>query len=431
MNTVLIRCDLCETNVNVEDTIDLCRETDQYKEEFILCETCFQRQGDRLRDEGWNVDDFITETDPEEDIMDNDLGPNFVFTQYLYSAEDVSQALATNILLKNKEKTQFWISELLRSELTDHLICLLWNIYFSYYFALNPEFYNYLLKQTKRMHGTNDLAELDAAATDIAANLMIRPFNTDVLREGMRDADLPSLFFPEHIDDLMVPGAVETFMTTVAGDQIKPTNYKKVTTLFRNLDKLRANPFKVSGGDLGVPIDVECAARRALICSYVSKLKMGKALFVTPSVPITITSETEIIVDNVLQKQTTVSMSEESSFCAYDEPVLHGDADSILSGASDAVRRAFGQHWEYYAHRAPLWERRITAHGGTPDHGTRKIRWSSDDDQKRFYASYGYDPDEVGYDIASRCIAIGLRRLNADEYCAMLASTCSNAVLSV
>mgnify|MGYP001205753955 CR=1 FL=1 len=37
--------------------------------------------------------------------MDSELGDEFTFTQYLYSEEDVRQAIATNILLKNKEKT--------------------------------------------------------------------------------------------------------------------------------------------------------------------------------------------------------------------------------------------------------------------------------------------------------------------------------------
>ena len=95
-----------------------------------------------------------------EDTMDNELGPDFVFTQYLYSAEDVHQAIATNILLKNKEKTIFWIQELIQSQLTDMLITLILNIYITYYFPLNPEFYNYLLKQTNRIR-TDDNTETE------------------------------------------------------------------------------------------------------------------------------------------------------------------------------------------------------------------------------------------------------------------------------
>jgi len=452
MNTVLIRCDLCEKNVNVLDTIDLCRETDQCKEEFILCGGCFQNRTDTLREEGWNVDDFIivdsasadpanagcsADIDTEEDIMDSELGEDFTLTQFLYSADDVRQALATNILLKNKEKTIFWIKELMQSELTDTLITLLWNIYFTYYFALNPEFYNYLLKQTKRMREAQTQAQVEDgdyqpntemmnAFTDIAANLMIRPFTADVLREGMRASECslssePSFFghteFPD--TNIMDSSTVEDIMTAVAGDQIKPTNRKKVATLFRNLDKLRKNPTKIAGGDVHIPLDIERAARTALIAAYATKQKMGKALFVSPSATEPICGPSPCTsADKLLQTHTAVSMSEELSFCAHDKPIT--DGSERIEGASAAMRHAFDQHWEYYAHRAPIWERRIAAHRGAPYDATRKILWDDDELQEQFYETYGYDTDEVGVEVVRRCIAIDMRRLSAEEYCTLL-----------
>ena len=57
-------------------------------------------------------------------------------------------------------------------------------------------------------------------------------------------------------------------------------------------------------------------------------------------------------------------MSEEKSFCKYDD---NGDNDDITPGASDAVRRAYGFHWEYYAHRSPLWAQRIAKQAGDDD----------------------------------------------------------------
>ena len=111
-------------------------------------------------------------------------------------------------------------------------------------------------------------------------------------------------------------------------------------------------------------------------------------------------------------------MSEELSFCAHDNPIT--DGSERIEGASAAMRCAFGQHWEYYAHRAPIWERRIAAHRGAPYDATRKILWDDDDLQEQFYETYGYDPDEVGVEVARRCIAIDMRRLSAEEYCTLL-----------
>jgi len=369
-----------------------------------------------------------------EDTMDNELGPDFVFTQYLYSAEDVHQAIATNILLKNKEKTIFWIQELIQSQLTDMLITLILNIYITYYFPLNPEFYNYLLKQTNRIR-TDDNTETEVinAFNDIVNNLMIRPFTSDVLREGMRSqndatnsSSQPSFFGHTDIPDtdIMDTTTVEHVITHIAGDQIKPTNCKKIATLFRNLDKLRKNPIKITGGNIHIPIDIERAARTALIAAYATKQKMGKALFVPPSNiqpqdqdPYTHTHSAV----KTLQTQTTISMSDELSFCPYDTPIH--DESTRIEGASDAMRTAFRQHWEYYAYRAPLWEHRIDEHRGTPDHDAKRILWDDDDMQEQFYQAYGYDPDETDAETVMRCIAINKRRLSAEEYCTLIEDT--------
>ena len=373
-----------------------------------------------------------------EDTMDNDLGQNFVFTQYLYSVEDICQALATNILLKNKEKTLFWTKELVQSELIDTLISILWNIYFTYYLPLNPEFYNYLLKQTIKIRASRTIdqqamdnnIDIMNAFYDIVNNLMIRPFTSDVLREGMRahddnitQSDSQITFFgytniPD--TDIMDTLMVEHVIAHIAGEQIKPTNRKKIATLFRNLDKLRKNPNKITGGRLDIPIDIERAARTALITAYATKQKMGKALFVSPSnlQSQEVSSTHNHSADKTLNTQTTFKMSDELSFCAYDTPIH--DGSEIIEGAGDATRHAFRQHWEYYAYRAPLWKRRIDQHRGAPDHDAQRIIWTDDDLQEQFYQAYGYDPDEADAETVMRCIAINKRRLSAQEYCTLI-----------
>ena len=362
--------------------------------------------------------------------MDSELGDEFTFTQYLYSEEDVRQAIATNILLKNKEKTNFWVQELMQSQLINILINLILNIYITYYFPLNPEFYNYILKQTNRIR-TSDYTESINAITDITNNLMIRPFTSDVLREAMRlqhddtnSSTQPTFFGYSDIPDIDIMDTltVEDVITHIAGDQIKPTNRKKIGTLFRNLDKLRKNPIKIAGGDIHIPIDIERAARTALIVAYSTKQKMGKALFVPPTdiQPQKNYTHTHSP-DKTLQTQTIMSMSDEISFCAYDKPIHDGSI--LIEGASDAMRRAFGQHWEYYAYRAPLWEHRIDEHKGTPDHDTKSIIWEDDDLLEQFYQTYGYDTDEASRETVMRCLAINMRRLSAEEFCTLIEDT--------
>ena len=142
---------------------------------------------------------------------------NLVFTRYLYIKSDVCQAISSNILKKDNERAMFWACELLHSGLIHDLVKNLWNIYMTFYFSLNIEFFNYLLKNTNRIYSaTENILKLDnniqvdmqtmecgdtpeiindgdidpelaigtdaeSALRDIIFNLTIRPFNTDVL----------------------------------------------------------------------------------------------------------------------------------------------------------------------------------------------------------------------------------------------------------
>ena len=258
---------------------------------------------------------------------------------------------------------------------------------------------------------------------------MIRPFTPDVLREGIRlqynDANNSSrqpTFFGYHNipdDDIMETTTLDNIITYIAGEQIKPTNRKKIATLFRNLDKLRKNPNKTIGQNINIPVDIERAARTALIAAYATKQKMGKALFVTPSnIPQHQISTHTHPVDKTLQIKTTISMSDELSFCPYDTPIQ--DGSECIEAVSENMLRAFRQHWEYYAYRTPLWKDRIDAHCGTPDHDSKRIIWNDEDLLEQFYQSYGYDTDEAPLETIMRCFAIHKRRLSAEEYCTLI-----------
>jgi hypothetical protein len=219
-------------------------------------------------------------------------------------------------------------------------------------------------------------------------------------------------------DDLMISNDIEHKITIVAGDNIANTNRKKTATLFRNLDKLRNNPNKIGVGEIYVPVEIECASRKALLIAYATKQKMGKALFTSPS---NIQIQNHVVTcrsDKIIETQTTISMSDEPSYCPIDTPII--DGSDLLEGASLEIINAYRQHWEYYAYRAPLWKKRIDEHHGSPDHETKRILWDDDNLQEQFYEAYGYDTDELDSEIVKRCIAINKRRLTANEYCTMI-----------
>jgi hypothetical protein len=168
-------------------------------------------------DSGDDGDEYVAEEEPGSETETESPLDTLVFTRYLYIESDVCQALISSILQKDKERAMFWAAELLHSGLANTLVRCLWNIYMTYYFSLNMEFFNYLLKNTKRIYAACEnmmkwdadiQVDMDAMASgdsvqlpcdgdinpelsidddaelalrDILFNLAIRPFNADVL----------------------------------------------------------------------------------------------------------------------------------------------------------------------------------------------------------------------------------------------------------
>lgn len=386
------------------------------------------------------------------------LCKDLIFTRYLYASTDVLQALATNLLLKNATKSRFWAMELLHSGLINDLIGLFWNAYFNYYFTLNPEFYHYLIKQTKRLRiayetkDTPNIPECENTVRDICANLMIRPFNTDVLRACMCSRGDQEVFLTldaEHCEE--TSNALRTVNLTAALDaiqnknvvsighagftnafdlltdfenlinstEIAPTNRKKICSIFVS--------YKKAHSSIDVAQEVVRVAFIVIVATYSHKLKMGKKLFT----PISNTDDNEAIemekyrtktpadlgvrADKSLTHLLTISMSDELSYS------LPNDDDSIgIPAVYQETADAYRQHWEYYAWRAPLWRERILRFGGTIDDETCRVIFNDDDKLEAFYQEYGHDPEEQDSAVARRNLAFGMNRKTADEYCLLI-----------
>ena len=101
-------------------------------------------------------------------LPDSDL----VFTRYLYVKDEVRIALLVSILNKSDDAV-FWAYELYHSGFSNELFTFIWQIYYDFFYTLNPSFEVYLLKKQKEQCS-------DRFVSSLIQDLLIRPFNTDV-----------------------------------------------------------------------------------------------------------------------------------------------------------------------------------------------------------------------------------------------------------
>jgi hypothetical protein len=74
---------------------------------------------------------------------------NICLTRYLYVKEEVMIALYLSIIHLNHEESLFWAFELFYSGFKTELNNLLWEIYYEFFYSLNPSFENYLFIKFK------------------------------------------------------------------------------------------------------------------------------------------------------------------------------------------------------------------------------------------------------------------------------------------
>ena len=351
-------------------------------------------------------------------------GPNVLlnFTRYLYVEQDVAQALVTNILIKNRTNAHFWAEELHQSGCIDTIVNAFWNLYFNFYFSLNPEFYNYLLNQTKnirkeQMKGIEGMISLEGITSihNIVSNFMIRPSSSEAFYSVCNDNEIDmSCILTDNID---------TYLETT---DIAQTNRNKIGILFRNLDKLRNNPEKISGGEIDVPEEVEMHARVSLINAYINKSKMGKKLFITyKDSHDHITPECNQEPSHILQDKCIISISDELSYNTYDDNPTAAE-EQTHPGASAFIEDAYRTNWLFYTKGSPLWKKRVEKYGGMFIEENKCILWCDEQQKQMFYEKYDYQAENQPNNVVRHNLALGLRRMTANEFCACINSLLYN-----
>ena len=104
----------------------------------------------------------------------------YILTRYLYIKAEVESALKRALLKKCEKETLFWAYELYYSGFIEDLMCVIFNIYYEYYYTLNPSFESYLIVKYKLLLNSDETKQ-PQIIYQIISNLIIRNSNEDVI----------------------------------------------------------------------------------------------------------------------------------------------------------------------------------------------------------------------------------------------------------
>ena len=389
--------------------------------------------------------------------MDNpNPNPNLeiILTRYLYLKDEVEVVLLMSILNK-KESAVFWAYELYYSGFEEELFTYLFQIYYDFYYVLNPGFQQYLITKYKEWKKYNKNSEnqsqsensekKDIIVSIIIQNLLSRSHNTDIYRlrtqNETRDTNIPKSEnnFSEVIKLRSCPkGGItkqflkmkseETKEILVTGDATIITSFimslntemEIMTTLEIAVDYFNSinDTTTIAVIHLNKVVQQFVKAKDyyvqniqllAWIIHEFAKIKgltMGKNIYVSVE-PCDILVYETILKDDInkIKSHHILSLA-----CMYS--IGENDYLSLFPGLErnkisfEELQKKYWYHWLYYASFSPIWFKRIEKYKGKIVSEKENVLFLDEDLEEEFYQHFGYEPDEQKREIQDRNIPL-------------------------
>lgn len=330
------------------------------------------------------------------------------FTRYLYLKDEVELSLLSSLLNKNEKQALFWVSELYYSGFVKDLIHLLWKIYYDLYASQNFTFSKYLFTKLK------PTITIDTLYT-VISNLIIRPFNTDILLCKIMsetfdfdfDSDINTYLLNE--DYLFISCLIldnnngNSISSLEEYFQEKGTTIRKQYTMFEKYSL-----------HTGIKLNVILLSYVLYLINKIRNKKIGKNLFVDIDnsydfKTVNCNLDTDIHSNKpynaILPAREILRNANLLEIDTYNYLSLFElTRDKIPYKNLDEIYRC---NWEYYCFNTPYWNKIMKQYDVELDEVNKTIIFVNDYEETKFddfYNYYGLDTDEQPIEIRDKCV---------------------------
>ena len=297
-------------------------------------------------------------------------------TRFLYFLEEVKLSLTTCILQKNSLKEcYFWISELFYSGFEKECYCLLWKIYYDFYYLNNKKVEQIIIKKTKTVEthkssiGDINVLRLHMKIATILFNcdncpcvFIYRITAKNVSSDNVKDKLEYKL---KKGDCKNVNGLIKQLCETDIDSCIKILELFKGETFCDN--KYYDNKYHL----------LLCFSCKNYIQIYNYKLKFVLKNFNDMK---------------ELDKPCKHSWNTLNQKRLYPINPTIGCFALGTNENSCNKKKIWGEFWENFAKNTPLWKKRIERYNGY--FKGKNLCFKSLDDEEEFYNNFNYEPDE-------------------------------------
>lgn len=342
------------------------------------------------------------------DIQKNNK-KGIIFTRYLYLKDEVKAVLLMSLSDK-RDSAVFWAYELYYSGFEEELFEYLFQIYYDFYYVLNPGFQDYFIKKYKEWKKDNTQ---DIVVSLIVHNLLSRPHNSDIfiLRTNNYDNDDTNKT-EKTFSSILETADVTTIshfvlslttemdvITTLESAFHYFSGANKIPTLEKVLDK-----FIKTLGYLKSDKNIQLLAWILHQLAVQKKLTMGKNMYVIVE-PYDILMYETIYKDDKIKAHHILPIACMYAIGEHDYLSLFSETLERNKIPFEELQNIYWYQWLYYASFSPVWLKRIETYKGKIDHEKECVHFSDDEGEEAFYQQYGYEPDEQTSEVQERNIS--------------------------
>ena len=355
----------------------------------------------------------------------------YQLTRYLYELSEVKGNLILSLLNEDNTEALFWAFEYYYSGYFCETVNFMIQIYYDFYYVLNPTFEKYMFIQLKKVTLENEYEELALFIKLIIDNLILRPYTLDTFM--LRNMGLQFEVEFDEIED------VNKEIISLLMDQ---DNYGYMSTLLmqcdkftdvKELDKLHSEVIDIMRSHIKINKNVKMKETNVLLGKcYKEDFILKRTIILAKIINYYSLNENKkmhrsIYLENDNEKQIEelymyktkyqTTLEEDAKYATNNNDFIGIFQLERFKDENKDYKEKYLQNWEYYAYDAPYWMNLFALYKANKDETNKKIIFENEEDEDDFYEEIDYFPDESSKEIQNKSIGKIEKVCNLNDFC--------------
>lgn len=354
----------------------------------------------------------------------------YQLTRYLYELSEVKGNLIMALLNKDNEETLFWVFEYYYSGYPCETVNFIIQIYYDFYYVLNPTFEKYMFIQLKKVTLENEYEDLALFIKLIIDNLIFRPYTLDTFM--LRNMGLHFEVNFDEIEDVnkeIISSLMDQdnygYMSTILMQSDKFTNVKELEELHSEVIDIMGSHIKINKKVkmketnvlLGKCYEEDFILKRTIILAKIvnyysikENKKMHRSLYIE--------NDIEKQIDELYTYKTKypTTLKEDAKYATNNNDFIGIFQLERFKEENKDYKKKYLENWEYYAYNAPYWTNLFALYEAYKDETQKKILFEDEENENKFYEDIGYYPDESSKGIQDKSIGKIEKVCNLNEF---------------